>query len=114
MTELIEGVNCLFEMANLHKEGTGLPYNIWIDSVGCDREINHDSPRLKVDVDEDGMPEVLVSIDQYNPRVLEPQYKGFKHENIILAWIRDNYEVLIAHWEHKLTDKQALNLLTDD
>lgn len=113
-SSLTEERYALFEMANLQKEETGLPYNVWIDSIGCSRNINHNSPSFKVDVDEDGIPEVPVSIDMYNPCVLESRYKEFKHKKNILVWAKKNYDVLIAHWEHRITDRQALILLANN
>ena len=40
----------LYEIANIKKSRTGLPYDIWVDSVGSSRNIQHNSPRLKIDV----------------------------------------------------------------
>lgn len=104
----------LFEMANLHKEETGLPYNIWLDSQGIDRQTKHNLPRLKVDVDGDKIPEISVSIDTQNPQALQNEYQGFRFEKEIFDWIIKNYEVLIAHWDHKITDRKALILLGHD
>ena len=46
---LIIEQNNTFEMANVSKTDTNLPYNIWIDSVGKDRNIPHNIPRIKVE-----------------------------------------------------------------
>lgn len=43
----------LKEMANLLKDKTGLPYDIWIDEQGEDRNIPHHIPRLKVDTNKE-------------------------------------------------------------
>ena len=38
-------------MANVKSFDTGLPYDLWIDSVDADRKTSHSNPRLKVNVD---------------------------------------------------------------
>lgn len=40
----------LLEMANVKSTDTGLPYDIWIDSLGKDRDVEHNIPRIKVNV----------------------------------------------------------------
>lgn len=95
----------LCEMANVSKEDTGLPYDLWIDSEGKDRKTQHSMPRLKVDVNGDRIP---VSIEQ-NPKILAdkeiPKFARVK------KYIQKYYNVFIKHWNKELTDKQALNLL---
>ena len=58
--------NELFEMANVSKKDTKLPYDIWIDSEGKNRNIAPNYPRLKVDCNGDRIP---VSISE-NPEIL--------------------------------------------
>ena len=41
--------NELFEMTNVSKKDTKLPYDIWIDSKGKNRNTKQNYPRLKVD-----------------------------------------------------------------
>ena len=95
----------LVEMANVSKEDTGLPYDLWIDSEGKNRKIKHSTPRLKVDVNGDRIP---VSIEQ-NPRILAD--KEIPKFSKVKKYIQKYYKVLIKHWNKELTDKQALNLL---
>ena len=44
-------VQILNEMSNILKSRTGLPYDIWIDEQGDDRNIPHHISRLKVKLD---------------------------------------------------------------
>lgn len=92
-------------MANVSKDDTGLPYDIWIDSEGKLRKVGHNSPRIKVDVDGDRIP---VSISQ-NPMILVD--KKIPKFNLIKNYVIKYFDVLIKHWNKELTDKQALNLL---
>ena len=38
-------------MARVSKKDTNLPYDLWIDGEGSERQSKHKSPRLKVKVD---------------------------------------------------------------
>lgn len=102
---------CLYEMANVNKEDTGLPYNLWIDSAGKDRNTSHNSPRLKVEVDGELIP---VSISD-NPTILVNNVKITKF-NIIKRYIKKYKNVLLKHWNRVYTDRQTLlklNKLSD-
>ena len=58
--------NELFEMANVSKKDTKLPYEIWIDSEGKNRNTKHNYPKVIVDYNGDRIP---VSISE-NPEIL--------------------------------------------
>ena len=97
--------NELFEMANVSKKDTKLPYDIWIDSKGKNRNTKQNYPRLKVDYDGDRIP---VSISD-NPKILVkkkiPEFPKIK------TWIKKYSIVLLQHWNKEITDKEALNQL---
>ena len=97
--------NILFEMAKVSKKDTKLPYNLWIDSMGKERNVPHNTPRLKVDVDGDLIP---VSI-QETPEILVN--KTFPHSAEILKYVKKYLQVFLKHWNNEITDKEALNML---
>lgn len=96
-----------FEMATLDKQESGLPYDVWLDSSGKDRLVRHNSPRIKIHVDGQFIP---VIIGKDGIRAL----KHFPKEKEILDWVADKQDVIIKHWNRVLTDRQALNLLSED
>ena len=51
---------------NLHKSRTGLPYDLWVDKAGNERQVQHNKPRLKIKVNGELIP---VSIEA-EPRIL--------------------------------------------
>ena len=97
-----------FEMANLRKQESGLPYDIWLDSSGCTRNTQHTVMRIKVGAGDELIPVVLSSKRDIRP--LRP----FRMKNEIVSWIFDNYDTLFKHWNGELSDRQALNLLSKD
>ena len=97
-----------FEMANLRKQESGLPYDIWLDSAGYKRNIPHSVMRIKVHIDDEFIPIIIAS-----QRDIRPQ-KHFKRENEIILWASNNYDTLFMHWNGKLSDRQALNILAKD
>lgn len=58
--------NELFDMANVSMKDTKLPYDIWIDSEGKNRNAKQNYPQLKVDYNGDKIP---VSISE-DPEIL--------------------------------------------
>ena len=97
-----------FEMANLRKQESGLPYDIWLDSAGYKRNTPHSVMRVTVNIDNKFIPVIIAS-----QRDIRPQ-KHFKRENEIISWASDNYYTLFKHWNSELSDRQALNLLAKD
>lgn len=87
-------------MANLLKDKTGLPYDIWIDEQGDDRNIPHHIPRLKVDTKEGRIP---VSIEK-EPKILVD--KDIPKFRIVKKWIMKNYDILIKRWNREITNTE--------
>lgn len=115
MLENIHDLNeeYLFEMANIEKEDTGLPYNIWIDSLGKDRKGKHNDPRIKIQIKEDNLLPIDVTDDPQVPegvlKVLGDEFikKFAKVKNYIKAY----KEVFLAHYNKEISDAQATSLL---
>lgn len=100
------------EMANVSKEDTGLPYDLWVDSSGKDRATPRNEPRLKVVVDNQYIP---ITISD-NPEIPEGVQKtlgitSFKDFTKVKKYIIAYKKILMAHYLRQLTDKQLLNLL---
>ena len=98
-------VNELFEMANVSKKDTKLPYDIWIDSEGKNRNTKQNYPQIIFDYAGDRIP---VSISE-DPKILVK--KKISEFPTIKAWIKKYSVVLLQHWNKEITDKEALNQL---
>lgn len=109
--ELLEalGSSSAFEMANVSKEDTGLPYDLWIDSAGDFRKRH--GPRIKVQVNNTLIP---ITISD-NPDIPKSAKKGgisnFPHLAEIKKYIKAYKEILLAHYKKQLSDKNTLLLL---
>lgn len=97
-----------FEMTNIRKQESGLPYDIWLDSAGYERNTPHSVMRIKIRIDDEFITIIIAS-----QRDIRPQ-KHFKRENEIISWASDNYDTLLKHWNGRLSDRQALNILAKD
>ena len=111
--QIIEQFEDLSEMANVARIDSGLPFPVWIEYNGASRQVEHNLPRLKVEIDKNRIPYL---IDNENPRFLVDvsNIKGIKSREISILnkWIIDNYKTLIDHYNGLITDKEALNTLT--
>lgn len=97
-----------FEIANLRKQESGLPYDILLDSAGYKRNTPHNVMKIKVSIDNEFIPVIIAS-----QRDIRPQ-KHFKRENEIILWASNNYDTLFRHWNGELSDRRALNILAKD
>lgn len=102
-----------YEMANVSKDDTGLPYNIWIDSLGKDRQNKHNSPRIKVDVNGKLIPVTIGDNPDIPESVKKTGTKDFACIAEVKKYIRAYKDVFLAHYNRQITDRQALNLLVD-
>lgn len=97
-----------FEMANLRKHESGLPYDILLDSAGYKRNTPNNVMRIKVSIDNELIPVIIASQRDIRP------LRHFKGENEIISWASNNYDTLFRHWNGELSDRQALNILVKD
>ena len=109
--KLIEIHESGFEMARLTREDSNLPYEIWLDSLGKERNVSHNKPKVKIGVNHklipvsiSNSPEILVDISRY-PKI--------KHLNTMLQFISEHSDILLKHWNKEYDDRQILNILYD-
>ena len=102
----------LFEMARLDKKDTGLPYDLWIDGMGKDRNNEHHSPRIKVEISEENRIPFEISDDPDIPESVKKNgYKTFPHIKEVKQYVKAYKKVFMAHYLRQINDKQALSLL---
>lgn len=109
--ELFEalGNSAAFEMANVSKDDTGLPYDLWIDSAGDSRRKH--GPRVKVQVNNTFIPLIISDNPDIPKSVKKNGVSDFPHLAEIQKYIRAYKEILLAHYRKQLSDKNTLLLL---
>lgn len=109
----------LLEMANLRQSLTGLPMIIWIDEMGSDRRVKHNTPRLKFQNSystnrEDDLISISISED---PRILTKNKKmNIESRDIefLKIWVSDHFDLLMNHWNGSIdTDELKLILKSE-
>ena len=97
-----------FEMANFHKEESGLKHNIWLDEMGKDRKNTHHLMRIKVEDPKDKTNLVPVEISK-SPKILAGAFTN-KNEDIsdVYEFIKRAYDDLVAHWNKQMTSLQFM------
>ncbi len=88
----------LMEMSNLLPRRTGLPYSVWVDDAGMDREVSHNILRLKYGPSYDD----CVTIPFFDKKDLYEAVgelkKGKLNMKQISKWINLNYTNLIEFY----------------
>lgn len=108
--------NWLFEMANIKKNITGLPMNVWVDEHGASRNVKHNEPRLKIQTDKadkvhgEGIP---ISISS-EPKVLVKRFKAELSDNEInqaKEYIVKHLDILLKHWYQEIDTDELKEIL---
>lgn len=109
LTELFEDV--LLE-DNVPKMYTKLPYVIWIDPAGSEREVPHDKRRLKIVDPNNSANRVSVKIDEYDPVILAGSFEN-KNTDIKPAFefIKKYYNNLMDIFDGKITIRKFVEKL---
>lgn len=97
------------EMASVDKNEAKLPYDVWLDTAGSSRNVQHDTPRLKIKVDNDLIPVEISS----EPKLLVDYLKKITKFRKIKEWIVYYKDVLIKHWNGEINDRQVLNIVSN-
>ena len=87
-----------FEITRLAPSESGLNYDIWLDSMGCRRKLNT-NPYILIRRRFGCKKIYLHKMQKVIPRDLQ-------------AWITENMNTLISHWNGEISDKEALMRLS--
>lgn len=96
-----------FEIATASAKRTGLPYDLWIDSVGKDRNVSNNSPKVKVSSNGEQISLLIAA----KSKVLAGDEKKFRKLSEIMKFIEDNYEAFLFHWNKRWGDLEMLHYI---
>lgn len=100
-----------FEWARLSSKESGLPFDLWISSFGCEQK---GPPYVRIGVSSGRL--IPVSVDRASPEILSARVTGKDREDIVkmIGFITAAYDILIAHWNKwLLSDYDALCFLLE-
>lgn len=97
-----------FEMANFHREDSGLSCNFWLDELGKDRKKKDKSPRIKIEDPNHKGNFISISISP-NPKILAGKFDKSTNINDIFNFIRKNYTDLMKVWNKEMTTLDFMN-----
>jgi len=105
-----------FEMANYTIVDSGLPHNIWFDEPGLERNNKHHLPRVKIQVNKSWL---SVSVSAQPTFLLKGQHLADAEKKLsgserkkMFDFISKNNELILSHWNGKVTTMQLLNGLS--
>lgn len=104
----------LYDMANVNKSRTGLPVNIWLDSLGRDRNGAHNEVRCKVQTvkgGDNGRSNLTPVIVKPNQAEFAIKYTGdmtSKEQKQVLDYIAQHSDTVIQHYNKEIDDLEAL------
>ncbi|MBP3759936.1 MAG: hypothetical protein J6I55_00435 [Ruminococcus sp.] len=96
MEEIDSGVQIFCEH-NLFPKDTGVDYKIWVDDVGKNRNVQHNRPRLKVELNP--KTKIPVAFDKFEPEILvNCSSREQKEVSKAFEFIKLNRKVLLRYW----------------
>lgn len=100
----------LDEMASMSRRESGLQCDVWIDSKGAGRNVQHNLPRLKLKTTSDHYIPVSISKD---PEILTSQItkKDRIEVHRMIPFLKDAEDILMKHWNQEYSDYKALGEL---
>lgn len=96
-----------FEMAIASAARTGLPYDLCIDSVGKDRNVSNNSPKVKVGSKGEEVSLLIAA----RSKVLVGDGKKLEKLSEVMKFIEENYEAFLFHWNKKWYDMAMLDYI---
>lgn len=100
----------IFEMAKVTRQKSGQPFDIWIDSLGQERNTKHNNPRIKVI---NNNVEVIAGFDngEYtNFQTPKDKLQKFGEATALKKYVIKMKPVIELHWEGKIDDGDFINI----
>lgn len=100
----------IFEMAKVTRQKSGQPFDIWIDSLGQERNTKHNNPRIKAI---NNNVEVIAGFDngEYtNFQTPKGKLQKFGEAIALKKYVIKMKPVIELHWEGKIDDGDFINI----
>ena len=99
-----------YEMANLTRQESGQPFDIWVDSAGKKRNTKHNEPRIKAT--NNGVTIIAgFKNGKYSTfQTAKDKVNKFGKNKELKEYLIKIKPLLELHWENKITDREFLNI----
>ena len=98
-----------YEMANLTRQNSGEPFDIWIDSASKNRNTKHNEPRLKASNNGVTIIAGFKNGNYSNFQTPKDKIKQFGKNKELKEYMIKIKPLLELHWEGKVDDLTFLN-----
>nr|CAI9751323.1 hypothetical protein DGKKSRWO_DGKKSRWO_CDS_0043 [uncultured phage]CAI9752185.1 hypothetical protein CVNMHQAP_CVNMHQAP_CDS_0043 [uncultured phage] len=102
-------MNKAFEMANLTRNNSGEPFDIWIDSAGKERNTKHNEPRVKASNNGVTIIAGFKNGKYSNFQTAKDKIKQFGSNKELEKYLIKIKPLLELHWENEIDDQTFLN-----
>lgn len=98
----------IYEMANLTREESGQPFDLWINSAGKARNTKHNEPRVKASNNGVRILAGFKNGEYTNFNTPKDNIRKFGKNTELKEYLIKIKSLLELHWENKITDTEFL------
>lgn len=100
----------VYKMANLTRQESGQPFDIWVDSAGKSRNVKHNEPRIKATNNGVTITAGFKKGEYSTFQTAKDKVRQFGKSKELEDYLIKIKPLLELHWENKITDREFLNI----
>ena len=100
----------IFEMAKVTRQKSGQPFDIWIDSLGHERNTKQNNPRLKATNNDVEVVAGFENGEYTNFQTPKDKLQKFGEATALKKYVFKMKPVIELHWEGKIDDGDFINI----
>lgn len=100
----------VYEMAKVTRQKSGQPFDIWIDSLGKERNAKHNNPRIKAINNGVTVIAGFKNGEYTNFQTPKDELQKFGEAAALKKYIIKMQPVIELHWEGKIDDGDFINI----
>lgn len=98
----------IYEMANLTRNKSKQPFDLWVDSAGSSRKAGHSGLRVKASNNGVSVSVGFINGEFTTYKTRKEDIKKFQHIKELESYLREILPILELHWEEKIDDMEFL------
>lgn len=100
----------VYEMAKLTRQKSGQPFDIWVDSLGNERNTKHNNPRIKATNNGVTVIAGFENGEYINFQTSKDKLQKFGEVTALRKYVIRMQPVIELHWEGKIDDGDFINI----